>query len=301
MNTKLVEGEEDEFDMDEAIASLNKPLVTNGYVSKAILDEQQNIDNFEGDEDDGPPAFASSHLSFQQLQRLQNLFAGCKFYLNREVPREMLCFAIRSFSGEVSWDKNLCNGALYDETDETITHQICDRSDVVKRYANRYYIQPQWVFDSINARMLLPVQNYFLGCKLPPHLSPFVEEKPGDYIPPEKLALLGINYNATKENEDDEEIEQDEENKQEKDEPEELNIESIVQKGKVIKVDKRKLKEKQINEEKRLKLMSMPKKKKKLYDKIMHSIKHKNKETEKLKQKREAIEQKTKKTRRINN
>lgn len=300
METKIVEGEEDEFDMEEAIASLNKPLVSNGNMAKAILDEQQNIDNFEGDEDDTPPTFGSSHLTFQQLQRLQNLFADCKFYLNREVPRETLCFVIRSFTGEVSWDKNLYEGAIYDETDETITHQICDRPEVAKRFANRYYIQPQWVFDSINARMLLPVQNYFLGCKLPPHLSPFVEEKPGDYIPPEKLALMGMN--KTTEEDKEEEAEQDEEENQEmEDEPEEPKTESVVQKGKVLKVDKRKLKEKQVNEEKRLKVMSMPKKKKKLYEKIMHSIKHKNKETDKLKQKREAIELKAKKTRRATN
>ena len=54
----------------------------------------------------------------------------------------------------------------------------------------RYYIQPQWVFDSVNARMLLPVEDYFPGVILPPHLSPFVEEEEGDYVPPEKQKML---------------------------------------------------------------------------------------------------------------
>ena len=54
----------------------------------------------------------------------------------------------------------------------------------------RYYIQPQWVFDSVNARMLLPVEDYFPGVILLPHLSPFVEEEEGDYVPPEKQKML---------------------------------------------------------------------------------------------------------------
>lgn len=56
----------------------------------------------------------------------------------------------------------------------------------------RYYIQPQWVYDCVNAKMLLAVEDYFLGVTLPPHLSPFVEEKEGDYVPPEKLKIMAL-------------------------------------------------------------------------------------------------------------
>lgn len=54
----------------------------------------------------------------------------------------------------------------------------------------RYYVQPQWIADSINQRKLLPVEDYFIGAILPPHLSPFVEEVEGDYVPPERQAIL---------------------------------------------------------------------------------------------------------------
>ena len=52
------------------------------------------------------------------------------------------------------------------------------------------YVQPQWVFDSVNARHLLPTGSYAPGGVLPPHLSPFVEEREGDYVPPERQAQL---------------------------------------------------------------------------------------------------------------
>lgn len=48
------------------------------------------------------------------------------------------------------------------------------------------------MYDSVNAKILLPVEEYFLGVTLPPHLSPFVEETEGDYVPPEKLKLMAL-------------------------------------------------------------------------------------------------------------
>lgn len=34
------------------------------------------------------------------------------------------------------------------------------------------------------------MKDYFPGVELPPHLSPFVEEQEGDYVPPERQAML---------------------------------------------------------------------------------------------------------------
>ncbi len=51
-------------------------------------------------------------------------------------------------------------------------------------------MQPQWVFDSVNMRHLLPTDEYSPGASLPPHLSPFVEEQEGDYVPPERQSQV---------------------------------------------------------------------------------------------------------------
>lgn len=46
------------------------------------------------------------------------------------------------------------------------------------------------MFDCVNYRKILPVEDYFPGVELPPHLSPFVKEEEGDYVPPERQAML---------------------------------------------------------------------------------------------------------------
>lgn len=49
--------------------------------------------------------------------------------------------------------------------------------------SNTDYIQPQWICDSINFSVLLPIREYLPGAKLPPHLSPFTDFKQSDFIP----------------------------------------------------------------------------------------------------------------------
>ena len=134
------------------------------------------------------------------LTQFQNLFKGCVFYLSREVPRYSLEFVIRAFGGEVGWPSTAGAGSPFEESDPKITHQIVDRPPVnvdaqspnakgvqgeVKRYDKREYLQPQWVYDSVNARRLVKSEGYRQGETLPPHLSPFVVAKDGEYVPEE--------------------------------------------------------------------------------------------------------------------
>ncbi|XP_013408166.1 pescadillo homolog [Lingula anatina] len=320
--------------LEERLAAMTQTL-------KSVVDDSQEeeveMDEFPASQSDDPDIIEQAKVEQEKLKKFQNLFKGLKFFLNREVPRETLVFVIRSFGGEVSWDKTVAVGATYSETDETITHQIVDRPNVAKQYLSRYYVQPQWLFDCVNARKLLPVEDYFLGAILPPHLSPFVEEGEDDYVPPERLEALeedsGVNEDSEEEDveendneggdesdedvdeeeeeEEDSDVEEDEDSeeedaalrKQKKRKLHDVEIDHMKRKKREMKVlnmsveagtvetdDVEKKLKKQTDEERKLSEMMIPKKKRRLYNKIMYSKKKKAQEVNKLKQKREAYD-----------
>uniref|UniRef100_A0A673CQB2 Pescadillo homolog n=1 Tax=Sphaeramia orbicularis TaxID=375764 RepID=A0A673CQB2_9TELE len=284
-------------------------------VFSSVEDEEAQLDQFPVEGEDMENMEAREKEQKQQETQTK-LFEGLKFFLNREVPRESLAFIIRCFGGQVSWDKSVCIGSTYDATDETITHQIVDRPNIDKQYISRYYIQPQWVFDCVNAKILLPVEDYFMGVTLPPHLSPFVEEKEGDYVPPEKLKVMALQQGKKPEQEEEDEDEEDEEGEDEEeeddndddeeDEEEEAEEKSLkkmeeqrsqgkslqvkVTPGKVKVENPARLEQEQKAEEKRLAIMMMKKKEKYLYDKIMFGKKRKIREANKLAAKRKAYD-----------
>lgn len=53
----------------------------------------------------------------------------------------------------------------------------------------REYVQPQWIVDSMNFRILVDARLYAPGLIPPPHLSPFVDAEEEGYIP-DYLATL---------------------------------------------------------------------------------------------------------------
>ncbi|KAI5271809.1 hypothetical protein E4T47_04864 [Aureobasidium subglaciale] len=142
-----------------------------------------------------------------------NLFEPFTIYLSRETPRHPLELILRAFGCKrVAWDTVLGEGAYTsDEADRRITHQIVDRPNLPlppvpvedeetaaanasmrlrpgERVPGRIYIQPQWVWDCINAGKLLRADLYAPGATLPPHLSPWVKAKQGEYDPTKPLA-----------------------------------------------------------------------------------------------------------------
>ncbi|GFR53151.1 hypothetical protein Agub_g15871, partial [Astrephomene gubernaculifera] len=112
----------------------------------------------------------------------RHLFRGMVFFLGREVPREPLMLVVRAFGGVAAWDGE---GSPYDEANEAITHQVVDRPRQGHRFLSREYVQPQWVFDSANFRVLMSADLYAPGQVPPPHLSPFVGEADEDGYTPD--------------------------------------------------------------------------------------------------------------------
>ncbi|XP_027267172.1 pescadillo homolog [Cricetulus griseus] len=314
---------EDTYALDSE-SSMEKLAALSASLARVVVPtiEEAEADEFPTDgEVTAQEEDRRKELEAQEKQK--KLFEGLKFFLNREVPREALAFIIRSFGGDVSWDKSLCIGATYDITDSCITHQIVDRPGQQTPIIGRYYVQPQWVFDCVNARLLLPVAEYFPGVQLPPHLSPFVSEKEGDYIPPEKLKLLALQRGEDpgdlKEEEDEDEDEDDEDDDNEGDgdgdvvgenedeeevdadseKEEEAHLSVLEQQrleGKKPKVvagtvkleDKQRLAQEEESEAKRLAIMMMKKREKYLYQKIMFGKRRKIREANKLAEKRKA-------------
>ena len=60
---------------------------------------------------------------------------------------------------------------------------MVDRPTQGHRFLSRQYVQPQWVLDAANWRVLPDPARYAPGVKPPPHLSPFVNDDDEGYVP----------------------------------------------------------------------------------------------------------------------
>lgn len=289
------EGENDEL-LKDRVAALNQSLVRTVL---ATDDDQAELDSFPLMEGADSTKMEEAKKNLEETKKLKNLFKGLRFFLCREVPRENLVFMVRAFGGEVSWDATVGVGATYNIDDPSITHQISDRprESVDMKHLGRFYIQPQWVFDSINKKTLLPVHKYFLGEILPPHLSPFVDEirRVGDYIPPDekeeeqKPETVQQESGSDEESDDDDDDDDDDEDLEESgdEEDDEENVSMKVLPGKPEVIDKDATAKKIEEEEYRLRTMMIKKKHKGLYKSMMKSRKKRMNEAKHLEKKRQ--------------
>ncbi|CAK9439635.1 uncharacterized protein LODBEIA_P37350 [Lodderomyces beijingensis] len=324
---KALEADHEEEEEEAEANAIEEPAQTT--VEEVELDEFQSGSTKSGTDTLIQPSRFSSPTS--------QLFSKFIFYIGREVPIDILEFVILACGGkvisEISLDDLKINDAkLYNSLDmDSITHQISDRNKLTHKLPGRTYIQPQWVFDSINQQQLLPVGEYAPGETLPPHLSPWGDA--GGYDPHAKSELGGdgasneAEAKAEEEEEEEEEeeveVESGDEDKEEEEEEEEedddddedlqaqkeLELEVSGKKfseleeptPKKQKKTKSAAKTKQTPEEeaKELAKIMMTNKQKKLYNKMQYGIEKKTSRNDALTKKRKQLEKKKQQLKKI--
>lgn len=165
LNEKL-----EKFEGDKAAVDAAEALMAPSDAMGEYDDTTQMI------QDDGDTQSAESRL-------IGSLFNGCIFFCGRETPIASLELLVLACGGSFGWEGK---GSLLNRSDEVITHQVIDRPLVGDQLPNREYVQPQWLYDCLNARALLPTHPYAPGKHCPPHLSPFLDGHEG-YTPVERI------------------------------------------------------------------------------------------------------------------
>ena len=219
------DGAEEEEEEDLSVGHLEGPL---SEVFATLHGSGSGGDDLVGDEERRAFQLTSEEL---EKQYRTDLFSKYKFYVNREVPLDWMQFCILAFGGHIGWESPL---SPYGAGDACVTHHVIDRPlDADKALQTREYIQPQWIFDSINMNLALPTQHYRPGSKLPPHLSPFVDDDKEGYVPrfKEELERLRRGEQApatttattaiTNSTDDDEAVDEEEEGSDDEEEEEE--------------------------------------------------------------------------------
>jgi pescadillo protein len=194
-------------EIDKLMLSMNvpEPVEPPTNLTLAAEDEEEPTDTIDKFEPAAPGGDILPQPSYSATEP-STLFSNFTFFLSRETPRQPLEFILRAFGCKrIGWDAVLGEGAFtHNELDSSITHQIVDRPPIVvdteaeeevgdnqtaqrlrpgSRVPGRTYLQPQWIWDSINDEELKRPGLYAPGAQLPPHLSPFVKKVRGQYDP----------------------------------------------------------------------------------------------------------------------
>jgi pescadillo len=221
--------------LPEADAQQPEPALTQLRSTKDSGDDAENLPTTTLDKFSSVDPTADNLLqpsATADVQIAAQLFEPFTFFLSRETPRHPLEFILKAFGCKrIGWDTSLGEpGAYCAEDDSRITHQVVDRPDLplpsppltegedeegdaVVRKSNlrvpgRVYVQPQWVWDTINAGALQRPDLYAPGATLPPHLSPWVKPKKGEYDPTASLADQETAAEAELDEEDEEDAEE---------------------------------------------------------------------------------------------
>jgi pescadillo len=107
----------------------------------------------------------ATELQRQQLASNAGLMEKFVVYCSREIPSKHIKFVVEA-----------CGGRVVSNLTSEVTHFCVDRPTLLAGYTKSdaiEYVQPQYFFDCLNARLVLPVNGYRMGEDLPPHVSPF--------------------------------------------------------------------------------------------------------------------------------
>ncbi len=115
------------------------------------------------------------------------LLSPCGPDAPHEIADRTLLLYTRCSACATCMPHTIINNTIINAIHNTILHhsiQLVDRPAIVgPPKEGREYVQPQWVFDSINFRVLAPCAPYAPGAKPPPHVSPFVDDVEEGYVP----------------------------------------------------------------------------------------------------------------------
>jgi len=299
----LATSSEPAAEQEDRVMALNQAL------ARTLVEPDADVELDKIEVEEGGEAMEAARAEAEARDRQGKLFNGLRFFLGREVPREPLVFMVRAVGGEISWDATVAPGATFASTDPTITHQISDRPSIEDQVLGRFYVQPQWVFDSINRRERCGEAEYALGETLPPHLSPFIaERRVGDYVPPEQKKLEeGVKEDGEEESEEEENEEEEESDVDEIDsddeggeEDEEVGKEKEddsmgVKVGTMTKLDDDHDQKMLEDEEYKLRVMMIKKKHRGLYRSMMRNRKKRMNEAKNMERKRKEWDDKNSK------
>jgi pescadillo protein len=220
-------------EIDKLMLSMNVPEPVEPATSQTIAEEEEPTDTIDKFEPAAPGGDILPQPSYSATDP-STLFSNFTFFLSRETPRQPLEFILRAFGCKrIGWDAVIGEGAFtHNEMDPSITHQIVDRPPIVvdpeaegevednqtaqrlrpgSRVPGRIYVQPQWIWDSINDEELKRPDLYAPGAQLPPHLSPFVKKVRGQYDPSAPLNEQEREGEELEADSEDEEMDEDDE------------------------------------------------------------------------------------------
>jgi pescadillo protein len=107
----------------------------------------------------------ATELQRHQLANIATLMDKFVVFCSREVPSKHIKFVVEA-----------CGGRVTSTLSAEVTHFAVDRPQLLPGYQkvdSIEYVQPQYFYDCLNARTILPVNGYRMGEELPPHVSPF--------------------------------------------------------------------------------------------------------------------------------